>query len=284
VISAVRDLNRTELAGEAVRAALEALTCAAPHQVAQVLDVPGFSRRYGARIDTWRLPSSKTKRDQLATDFARDGFALLGAVYDPACPAWLRQIPAVQVVRIVLVQNYTRTTGRNGREVVKRREADVEGLPPGHLRLSSPYDLDARWGVTGEMFWNGFKIHVSETCTDAVEDDREHPNLITDVATTDATVPEVKALEGIHAQLERRGVLPAEHYVDLRLRQRGTDRRVTAPLRRRADHPGTGRHLPPGSRPGGLRGDEVHHRLEKGAGGLPAGTAEFLVEPLPPAW
>jgi len=57
-------------------------------------------------------------------------------------------------------------------------------------------------------------VHVSETCTDAAEDDRGRPNLVTDVATTDATVPDVKALEGIHARLEGRKLLPAEHYVD----------------------------------------------------------------------
>ena len=214
VLTAVRNLNRTELAGEAVRAALEALTCVAPHWVAQVIDVPGWSRRYGARIDTWRMPASQTKRDQLAVDFGRDGFALLKAVYDPAAPAWLRQIPAVEVLRTVLLQNYTRTTGPNGWEVVKRREADSEGLPPGQLRLTSPYDTDARWGVKGEMFWNGYKLHISEVCTDAAEDDRERPNLITNVATTDATVPDVKALDGIHAQLQRRKLLPTEHYLD----------------------------------------------------------------------
>jgi len=214
VISAVRDLNRTELAGEAVRAALEALTSAAPHWVAQVVDVPSWNRRYGARIDTWRLPSSKAKRERLATDFGRDGFALLGAVYHPASPAWLRQIPAVQVLRVVLVQNYTRTTASNGREVVKRREAETDGLPPGHLRVISPYDTDARWGVKGDFFWGGYKIHISETCTAAAEDDRGRPNLITDVATTDATVPDLKALDGIHTRLEGRRLLPAEHYVD----------------------------------------------------------------------
>jgi hypothetical protein len=214
VISAVRDLNRTALAGEAVRAALEALTCAAPHWVAQVIDVPGWSRRYGARVDTWRMPSSKTKREQLAVDFGRDGFAVLGAVYDPAAPAGGRQIPAVQVLRTVLVQNYIRFTARNGKEVIKRREAEDEGLPPGHLRLTSPYDLDARWGVKGDFLWNGYKLHVSEGCTDAAEDDRGHPNLITNVATTDATVPDVTALDGIQACLQRCSLLPGEHYVD----------------------------------------------------------------------
>ena len=56
-------------------------------------------------------------------------------------PAWLRELPAVDVLRRVLVQNCTRTITRNGREVIRRREKEPEGhgLPPGHARIASPY-------------------------------------------------------------------------------------------------------------------------------------------------
>lgn len=40
------------------------------------------------------------------------------------------------------------------------------------------------------------------------------PNLITDVATTASTVPDVKALEPIHRRQQRRGLLPGDHYLD----------------------------------------------------------------------
>jgi Glu-tRNA(Gln) amidotransferase subunit E-like FAD-binding protein len=85
IVAAVRELNRLELAGESVRAALEALSTAAPHWLAQVVNA-SWAERYGARIDTWRLPTSKTRQDALALDYARDGFALLGAVYAPGQP------------------------------------------------------------------------------------------------------------------------------------------------------------------------------------------------------
>jgi transposase len=218
VVSAVRDLNRLELAGESVRAAVEALTVAAPDWVTQVLDVPGWSRRYDTRIDGWRMPSSQAKRDQLALTYGRDGFALLQAAYEPRSPQWLRELPAVQTLRTVLLQNYTRaTTGKGGREVVARRgrsEEGGEGLPPGHLRIASPYDTDTRWSAKRDMFWNGFKLHVSESCTNAAEADRAGPNLVTDVATTASTVPDVKALAGIHQRQRQRGPLPGEHYLD----------------------------------------------------------------------
>ncbi|MCM3920490.1 hypothetical protein ND748_02155 [Frankia sp. AiPs1] len=51
VISAVRDLNRTELAGESVRAALEALAVAAPDWLATTVDVEELAHRYGERVN-----------------------------------------------------------------------------------------------------------------------------------------------------------------------------------------------------------------------------------------
>jgi hypothetical protein len=217
VISAVRDLNRLELAGESVRAAIQALAAAAPAWVAEVVDVPGWSARYDTRIDTWRMPSSQTKRDQLAIVYARDGYALLAAVYDHRSPAWLREIAAVQTLRVVLLQNYTITVDAKGREVIKRREKQSDGgdgLPPGHLRIASPYDLDTRWSAKREMFWNGFKLHVTETCTTEPADERARPNLVTNVATTASTVPDVAALAAIHQRLHERGLTPGEHYLD----------------------------------------------------------------------
>jgi hypothetical protein len=221
VLSAVRDLNRLELAGESVRAGLEALAAAAPDWLAQVIDVSDWNIRYGVRVDSWRLPASEAKRTALATAYGVDGFTLLEAVYAPDAPAWLADLPAVETLRVVLLQNYTRTTDRRGREVVKRREADVDGLPPGRCRLTSPYDTDARWGVKRDMFWNGYKVHISETCTDVESDsttgdpDAEVlPNIITNIATTDAAVPDTAMTAPIHDSLARRGLLPDEHLLD----------------------------------------------------------------------
>ncbi|MFU8855208.1 IS1182 family transposase, partial [Micromonospora sp. SL1-18] len=127
----MRDLNRLELAGESVRATLEALAAAAPDWLAATLDVADWTARYGVRIDSWRLPSAQSKRDALAAAYGQDGFTLLEAVYAADAPAWLAQLPAVETLRQVLVQNYVVVVNRRGREVVTRREADVHGLPPG---------------------------------------------------------------------------------------------------------------------------------------------------------
>jgi hypothetical protein len=55
VLARIRDLNRLELAGETVRAALEMLAAAAPGWLAAVIDA-SWQRVYGQRIDSLRLP------------------------------------------------------------------------------------------------------------------------------------------------------------------------------------------------------------------------------------
>ncbi len=232
VVAAVAALNRLELAGESVRAALEALAAAHPAWLEQRVCVSDFARRYGTPMTSWRPPVSQVRRDELAIAYARDGYALLETIYDSAAPPWLRELPAVDVLRRVLLQNYTRTiTG--GKEVIKRREKEPEGdgLPPGHARIASPYDTGARWGVKREEFWLGYKLHVTETCDDAPPcscrparaQEHEHdqgcahlvfPNLITHVATTDATVTDNQMTGPLHGELARKNLAPARHYLD----------------------------------------------------------------------
>ncbi|MEJ8632479.1 transposase [Streptomyces sp. MS2.AVA.5] len=139
VISAVRDLNRLELAGESLRAALEALCTVAPLWLAGQIDVTEFAERYGPRIDGWKMPSSRTKRDRLAQVFGQDALALCRAAWAGGAPGFIREIEAVDLLRQVLVQTYTIRGDSRGRQVIKKRDAD-DGVPPGQLRLASPYD------------------------------------------------------------------------------------------------------------------------------------------------
>jgi transposase len=219
VLAAVRQLNQIELVGESVRACVEALAAAAPDWVKACLDA-GWQDRYGARVDSWRMPASKTKRAALGGDYARDGVALLRAVWDPASPSWLGQLPAVGVLQRVLIQNVVVEVDHGGREVIRLREADTDGLPPGRCRIISPYDTDARWGGKRDLTWPGYKLHISESCDaqapagPADDVPGTPPNLITNAATTDASVPDVAMTEPIHTDLAGRGVPPGEHYVD----------------------------------------------------------------------
>src|SRR6266849_5351590 len=238
VSAAVAALNRLELVGESVRAAVEAIAAAHPAWLVQRVCVSDLPRRYGTPMTSWRPPVSQSRRDELAIACARDGYALVEAVYDSSAPAWLRELPAIDVLRRVLLQNYTRNiTG--GREVIKRREKEPEGdgLPRGHLRIASPYDTDARWGVKREEVWLGYKLHVTETCDDPppctcrpgaaaqrpAAGGRDHdkdcahlvfPNLITHVATTDATVTDNQMTGAIHDDLAGKNLAPGRQYLD----------------------------------------------------------------------
>ena len=235
VIAAVAALNRLELAGESVRAAVEALAAACPDWLARRICVSDWAGRYGTPMTAWRPPASQAKQDELAIAYARDGYALLEAVYGKTAPGWLRELPAVEVLRRVLLQNYTRAI-TDGKEVIKRREKEPEGdgLPPGHARIASPYDIDARWGVKREESWLGYKLHVTETCDDeprcgclAAGDGRAgrrghgqdcaaaaFPNLITHVATTEATVPDSQMTAAICGDLAAKNLAPGRGYLD----------------------------------------------------------------------
>ena len=63
VIATVAALNRLELAGESVRAAVEALAAAHPDWLAQRICVPDWTRRYGTPLTAWRPPASQAKQD-----------------------------------------------------------------------------------------------------------------------------------------------------------------------------------------------------------------------------
>ncbi|MBT2235826.1 IS1182 family transposase [Nonomuraea sp. NEAU-A123] len=200
VLAAVRLLNRLEFLGETLRAALEALAVAAPDWLAVTVS-PAWIDRYGTRIDAYRFPKGEQARRRWAATVGQDGFALLEAVHAGDAPVWLRQLPAVQVLRLAWIQQFHRD-----HQGVRLRQAD--DLPPGHLRLASPYDVEARYGLKRGLGWCGYKVHLSETC------EEDLPHLVTAVATTGACTDDSLVLEGVHERLQERGLSPAQHLVD----------------------------------------------------------------------
>jgi transposase len=217
VLARIRQLNRLELAGEAVRAALEALAAAEPGWLATVIG-PSWQRVYGQRIDQIRLPASKARRTELALQYARDGYWLLEQAWSPAAPPGARDLPAVRALRQIMVQQFCRDRDAGGGEKVIWRE-DEHGLPPGRARLISPYDTDARYSEKRGLGWGGYKGHFSETVSDPAHDDPgtgapARPNLLTNTETTHAAVPDVVMTGTVHDHLGARGTLPGEHAVD----------------------------------------------------------------------
>ncbi len=212
VLGRIRELNRLELAGETVRAALEALAAAAPGWLAQVIDA-SWQQVYGQRIDDFRLPDSTAKRADLAVQYGRDGYLLLRQVHGPAAPGWLRDLPAVQALRRIWIQQFCLDAGAGGEKVIWR--GAEQGLPPARSRLVSPYDLDVRYAEKRGKGWTGYKVHISETCHEPdAAGRRPAPNLITNTETTPAPVTDVEMTEPVHHALARRGLIPGEHAAD----------------------------------------------------------------------
>ena len=200
VAGAVRELNRLEIVGETLHAALNVLAQVAPAWLRERVDA-GWFERYGERFSDYRLPKPYAERVELSELVGRDGMTLLDAVYGPDAPDYLRGVPAVDVLRRVCVQHFYVDGDR-------LRWREQKSFPPSALMVASPYDLDVRYSQKRGMGWKGFKVHLTETC----EPDR--PHLITHVATTAATDQDVTALAGIHDGLEAKGLLPAEHLAD----------------------------------------------------------------------
>lgn len=131
----------------------------------------------------------------------RDGTRLLEAVYGAGAPEGLRVLEEVEVLRQVWVQHFQQVEG----EVRRRGPKD---RPPGAMRLATPYDVDARCGRKRDMFWDGYKVHLTESC------EADAPNLITNVVTTVGAVTDGEMTEKIHTALASQGCRPAEHWVD----------------------------------------------------------------------
>jgi len=201
VMGAIRALNRLECVTETLRHALNSLAVVAPDWL-QAHSQPEWIDRYGRRAEEARLPSSKEERTAYADQVGRDGAVVLAAIYQRKAPAWLREVPAVQILRRVWVQQYYTT--QDG--IRWRIEAD--GLPPARLFISSPYDDEARLGSKGTTHWVGYKVHLTESCDPAA------PRLITHVETTEAPIGDSDVVVPIHDALKAKALLPRTHLVD----------------------------------------------------------------------
>ena len=217
MLARVRNLNRLELAGEAVRAALEELAAAEPGWLAGIIDA-SWRETYGRQICDLRLPKADAARARLAAQFARDGYHLLEQAAAPGAPPGARDLPAARALRLVLLQQFYREDGPDGRQEVTWREAG-HGHPPGKDKIASPYDPDARYAEKRGTSWTGYKAHYSETVSDPALDDPAtgmpaHPSIVTCAETTHAAVPDVTMTAVIHDRLAQAGLTPGEHVTD----------------------------------------------------------------------
>jgi transposase len=178
VLAAIRTLHRLECVLEAMHYALNQLSEAAPAWVRQQVP-PAWYTRYGLRSDQARLPKDVSKREALARQMGADGYQLFEWARAADTSLGLQELPALEALRQIWLQQYYCCTGP-GLEALRWRTGDEQ--PPAAVRITSPYDLEARYSSKRETHWVGYKVHLTETC------DADHPDLITQVMTTPATM------------------------------------------------------------------------------------------------
>lgn len=200
ILAKIRAINRLMCVGEAMRFALNSLAVAAGDWLLAYAEEE-WLYRYGHRIEESRLPKSQAERQELAETIGRDGALLLRAIFEASAPSFLREIPAVELLRRIWIQNYWYEDGQ-------LRWRSVEDIPPSTRYIGSPYDPEARYSKKRSTTWVGYKVHLTEICA------KDSPHLITHVATTPATQTDDAMVQPIHADLEREHLLPSQHLLD----------------------------------------------------------------------
>ncbi len=201
ILAAIRTLNRLECVGETLRAALNALAVVAPSWLLTQVEEDWFEH-YSRPVSEERLPKGIEARTVYAERVGLDGMRLLNTIYDdPATPEWLRELESVEILRQTWIHQYFVKNG-----LLHLRAA--KDLAPAGNRFDSPYDPDARYGNKRSTTWTGYKVHLTETCSD------NSVHLITHVETTMAQLSDVEQTEKIHQALEEKNLLPSEHFAD----------------------------------------------------------------------
>jgi transposase len=200
VLSAVRDMNRLENVGETLRATLNCLASVAPEWLTEHIPTEWFDT-YGKRFENWRLPQTKRERQELVEMIGADGYYLLETVAAASELSWLKDLPAVELLRRLWVQQYWCDNGQ-----VKQRQ--VKDMPPESTWIRSPYDDEARYCTKRSKEWVGYRTHITETC------DEEHPRLITHVQTSEATLQDCEIVDKIQSDLVANDLCPEIHLVD----------------------------------------------------------------------
>lgn len=200
ILTAVRTLNRLECVGETLRHALNMVATIAPDWLSSWVPADWFDR-YSRRFEEFRLPDSREERYALGEQIGRDGHQLWEQLGLSAELSYLRQLPALEALRQVWLQQYVTEEGQ-----LRWRQGSE--LPAAALLIQTPYDIEARYAIKRRTTWTGYKVHLTESC------DEELPHLIVNVETTSAPLTDYEMTSEIQNHLAERDLLPGEHLVD----------------------------------------------------------------------
>lgn len=202
VLAQVRNLNRLELVGEAMRVTLNHFVQVAPEWLHEHMPVAWFDR-YAERFNSWHLPKDLSQRQALMLQIGADGYQLLDWFYHAS-----ERLPKVEMKEIeALRQIWVQQFWLNADDEVQLREPN--NMPKGAHLIMSPFDLEARFSrERSGKTWLGYKSHVTETCT------VDAPRIITHVQTVVATTNDNQSCTPIQKALLEKSLKPDEHYLD----------------------------------------------------------------------
>jgi transposase len=204
VLAAVRTLHRVACVLEAMPAALTPRSAAEPAWVQPHVPLDCYPRD-GLRSDQTRLPQDARTREAPARQVGADGDQLLAWVPTADTSPGLRELPALEALRQIWLHPYDRGPVP-GLEALRWRLGDAQ--PPAAVRITSPYDLEARYGSKRDTHGVGDTLHLTETCEPG------QPALMTQVLTTPATTPDGPRGPAVAHDLAARDLLPGTPRLD----------------------------------------------------------------------
>ena len=203
VLARIRRLNRLTLVGETLRAALNELAELHPEWLLEMVPLE-WERRYVHRIEDSRFGKTESQLSAQEAQVGQDGQLLLDTLQNSEEDVEgleRSNLNSVSILNQVWQQHFQVTdTGI--------RLKSTEELLPSDKRITSPHDTEATFAKKRNTAWEGYKVHITETC------DEDQPHLITAVVTTSATVADVSMGSLIQDYLEEHDLKPTEHLVD----------------------------------------------------------------------
>jgi transposase len=98
VVASVRNMNRFELVGETLRAALNVLATVNSEWLAANAETAWYLK-YSRRFESDRIMRSKEEIVAKAEEIGRDGMTLLEKLWLPSTPRYLHELPAAETLR-----------------------------------------------------------------------------------------------------------------------------------------------------------------------------------------
>ena len=187
--------------GESLRTSLNELAEVAPDWLLRVVSPDWFDRSLH-RFELQRFPKGQQAQDILRSQVGEDSWHRLassdGRARSPRCPGVLK---FGALASLVWHQNVEYTSG-----VVRGPDGPVV---PNAERVVSPYEADARVSRKRDTEWLGYKVRLTETCSE-----EEAVHLIVQAEVTAATVQDVELTMPLLLDLQTRDLVPEVRLVN----------------------------------------------------------------------